>query len=82
MRISADKDRCIGAGHCVRAAPDLFDSGDDGRVTVLHPEPDPSRAASVREVVALCPNTAISLSEGPGKPFDGSGGKPHECQQR
>ncbi|MBF6330385.1 ferredoxin [Nocardia transvalensis] len=65
MRISADRDRCIGVGHCLRTAPDLFDSGEDGRVVVLDPEPDPALADTVRKVVRLCPNAAIALREDP-----------------
>ncbi|QBS39342.1 ferredoxin [Nocardia sp. CS682] len=63
MRIIADQDRCIGAGHCLRAAPDIFDSGDDGRVVVAEPEPDPARVETVRRVVRLCPNAALALRE-------------------
>lgn len=63
MRITADRERCIGAGHCVRTAPDLFDSGEDGRVTVSLAEPDVSRLDEVREAVRLCPNAAIALRE-------------------
>ncbi|MBB5158766.1 ferredoxin [Saccharopolyspora phatthalungensis] len=65
MRISAEKTRCIGAGHCVRAAPDLFDADEDGLVTVSNPDPDPSRADILRDVVGLCPNAAITLQEDP-----------------
>ncbi|MFF3226945.1 ferredoxin [Nocardia suismassiliense] len=65
MRIAADRDRCIGVGHCVRTAPDLFDSGEDGRVSVRNSEPDESRAEDVRTAVRLCPNAAISLLEDP-----------------
>ncbi|PXX58037.1 ferredoxin [Nocardia tenerifensis] len=65
MRIVADRDRCIGVGHCVRTAPDLFDSGADGRVWVQNPEPDDSRADEVRTAVRLCPNAALSLLDAP-----------------
>ncbi|QIS10434.1 ferredoxin [Nocardia arthritidis] len=65
MHISADRDRCIGVGHCLRTAPDIFDSGADGRVVVIDPEPDPARADTVRKVVQLCPNAAIALLDDP-----------------
>ena len=65
MRILVDRDRCIGVGHCVRTAADLFDSGEDGRVVVPRAEIDPSRAEEVREAAGLCPNAAIALDAGP-----------------
>lgn len=64
MHISVDRDRCIGVGHCVRTAPDLFDSGEDGRVEVADANPGPDRSAEVRTAVRLCPNAALSLDEG------------------
>lgn len=65
MRIISDRDRCIGAGHCMRAAPDVFDSGLDGRVVVVDPEPGSSHAETIRKVVRLCPNSALVLQEEP-----------------
>lgn len=61
MRITADKDVCIGSGQCVLTAPDVFDSDDDGVVEVRTPAPAPDRLASVREAVSLCPSRALSL---------------------
>ncbi|HEX4818241.1 MAG TPA: ferredoxin [Nonomuraea sp.] len=64
MRIIADQSRCIGAGHCIRTAPDLFDADDDtGLVVVAEGELDPSRAGDVREAARLCPNAAIRLHD-------------------
>lgn len=65
MRIVVDRSRCIGVGHCVRTAADLFDSGEDGLVVVPSAEVDASRADEVREAAGLCPNAAISLAEEP-----------------
>ncbi|KAK1186495.1 ferredoxin [Streptomyces sp. NPDC000941] len=63
MRINADADRCVGAGQCVLAAPDLFDQDDDGTVTVLA-EPGAATKDAAREAVHLCPSGAITLEEG------------------
>lgn len=64
MRIEADTEVCIGAGHCVMTAPELFDqSDDDGVVIVLEPEPGPQFAAQAREAVGLCPSGALRLRE-------------------
>lgn len=61
--IRADRDVCIGAGQCVLTAPDLFDSDDDGLVTLLDAHPDGSRLGELREAVELCPSGALSLAE-------------------
>jgi ferredoxin len=63
MRITADTDRCIGAGQCVLAAGEVFDQDDDGIVTVLTPEPDASTVDAVRQAVQICPSGAIALEE-------------------
>ncbi|NJP45201.1 ferredoxin [Actinacidiphila epipremni] len=62
MRITADSDRCLGAGQCVLSAPDRFDQSDEGTVLVLDPRVDGDEDASrLRETVALCPSQAIAL---------------------
>lgn len=60
--ISVDSDRCVGAGQCVLAAPDLFDQDDDGTVTLLA-EPDRYTGDEAREAADLCPARAITLDE-------------------
>ena len=35
MRITADRDACVGSGQCVLTEPDVFDQDDDGLVTLL-----------------------------------------------
>lgn len=64
MRISADRDVCIGAGNCVLTAPELFDQGeDDGVVVLLRANPDQEQSVAAREAAALCPSGAITLTE-------------------
>lgn len=62
VKVSANRDVCIGAGLCLLAAPDVFDQSDDDGLVVLldeHPEDGPV----VREAVANCPSGAISIVE-------------------
>jgi ferredoxin len=60
MRISADKDKCLGTGNCALVAPDVFDQDDeDGTVTLLRTEPPKGRSEAVRRAVLLCPSGAI-----------------------
>jgi ferredoxin len=63
VRVTADRDVCIGAGMCVLTAPAVFDqSEDDGLVEVLVEAPDASDAAAVRDAVKLCPSGALRVA--------------------
>jgi len=66
VRITADREVCIGAGNCVLTAPDVFDQDDDeGLVVVLiPPEADPPDAGAVRDAVARCPSRALRITDG------------------
>jgi ferredoxin len=62
MSVRVDRDRCVGAGNCVRTLPDVFDQDDDdGLVVLLRPEPADSDRGPVQEAVDLCPSGAITL---------------------
>ncbi|MFF2542467.1 ferredoxin [Kitasatospora sp. NPDC058063] len=61
-----DAERCIGSGMCVLTAGEVFDQReDDGTSFVRQPEPAAGALDAVREAVALCPASAISLSADP-----------------
>ncbi len=64
LKVRVDEDKCVGAGQCVYAAPDVFDQREeDGIVILLDAEPDPSQAAKVRKAARLCPALAIVVEE-------------------
>ncbi|MFF4378172.1 ferredoxin [Kitasatospora sp. NPDC001547] len=64
MRIRTDEDRCIGAGRCYLAAPDLFDQSDrDGTVVVLTERVAGAQLAGARTAVEECPTRTLSLIE-------------------
>ncbi len=66
MKVRVDEEKCIGAGHCVLAAPDVFDQrDDDGIVVLLEPEPASELYEEVRKAAALCPALAIEIDEDP-----------------
>ncbi|WP_335991220.1 ferredoxin [Glycomyces sp. MUSA5-2] len=63
MKIEVETDKCIGAGVCAMAAPDVFDQRDeDGVVVVLEPQPGDDRSDAVRDAAARCPAAVIRLS--------------------
>jgi ferredoxin len=63
VRVTADRDVCIGAGMCVLTAPAVFDQTDDGLVDVLVDAPDEGAAAAVRDAVKLCPSGALRVTD-------------------
>ena len=63
MKITVDRDRCVGSAYCLRIAPATFDVGDDGIAVVLDTDVTGAQAAAAREAEADCPSTAISIDE-------------------
>jgi ferredoxin len=63
MKVTVDADRCVASGHCVLAAPEVFDQGEgDGVVILLNDEPGPGQHPAVREAANLCPAAIIHLT--------------------
>lgn len=63
MKITADRDVCIGAGNCVLAAENVFDQDDDAVVVVLEENPEGADADAARHAVDSCPSGALALEE-------------------
>ncbi|MCT9934572.1 ferredoxin [Planotetraspora sp. A-T 1434] len=61
MKVTADRSRCMAAGHCAISAPDVFDHGEDGLVVVLDAEPGEERRREVEVAEDLCPSRAIAI---------------------
>ncbi|MGY1781319.1 ferredoxin [Geodermatophilus sp. SYSU D01036] len=60
MRVTADRELCVGSGQCELLAPDAFEVDDDGAVRVLQETPDDADAA--RDAVQQCPTGALSIA--------------------
>jgi ferredoxin len=60
VRITVDRDLCIGSGNCARLAPEIFDQDDDGLVTLLVTDAG-AAIARVRQAGVICPVGAVSL---------------------
>ena len=66
MRIVIDRSRCVGAGQCVRVAPEMFDQDETlGLVVLLEEFPAPDVVEYARKAALLCPARAITLEEHP-----------------
>jgi ferredoxin len=57
-------EKCIGAGHCVGCAPDIFSQNDDDGVVILLAENPPTGSYEAAKAAArLCPTSAIEIIE-------------------
>ncbi|HEV2673778.1 MAG TPA: ferredoxin [Aliidongia sp.] len=64
IKIHIDQVKCVGAGQCVMASPQVFDQREeDGIVFLLMDEAPADLVASVRKAAKLCPAVAITLEE-------------------
>ncbi|MXM69123.1 ferredoxin [Streptomyces sp. HUCO-GS316] len=63
MRISVDREMCVGSGNCVFFAQGVFDQHPDGRVLLLVGEPDEGLRAATLTAAANCPVQAISVND-------------------
>lgn len=59
IEILVDRERCICAQNCARAAPATFEIGEDDIAIVL-PQPHDA-AAAIEEAVRACPVRALSI---------------------
>jgi ferredoxin len=62
MKVTVDRDRCIGAGNCALIAPSVFDQElDDAVVVLLDPSPPEDSRPAVQEAADRCPAAVIAL---------------------
>ena len=64
MKVTANRDVCIGAGMCVMSAPEVFDQDDDGVVVLLTAEVPAEHADAAARAVASCPSGALRRADG------------------
>jgi ferredoxin len=62
IRVSVNRDTCEGFATCVRNAPNVFDIGDDDRVTLTAAELPDSELGRIRQAAYDCPTESISFT--------------------
>ncbi|KUN27854.1 ferredoxin [Streptomyces corchorusii] len=63
MRVTADRDRCVGSGQCAMLSPEVFDQDDDGLVLVLREVPGADLHEEVHRAADLCPARSIQVQD-------------------
>ena len=63
FKVHVDTHKCIGAGQCVLAAPEVFDQDEDGIVVLLDSTPALHHHIAVRKAARLCPALVIRIEE-------------------
>jgi ferredoxin len=63
MRVTADREVCVGAGLCALTAPEVFDQDDDGLVKVLQSDPGADNQPLAREAGDICPSGAVQVKD-------------------
>ncbi|MDT5340132.1 MAG: ferredoxin [Mycobacterium sp.] len=63
MKVSVIADRCIRAGECAFAAPDVFDLDDDAGVVLLQADPPEALRRDVLIAARRCPAQVIAVDD-------------------
>ena len=64
IKIHVDEHKCVGAGQCVLAAPQVFDQREeDGVVVLLQDHAENGLEPGVRKAAKLCPALAIRIED-------------------
>ena len=61
VKVSVDRQLCIGSGMCVLTAPDVFDQDDDGKSLVRNTSPSLGHSG-IRTAEQVCPAAAILIT--------------------
>ena len=64
MKITIDRERCMGSGSCQFHAPKVFDLDDETKAVVQDPRGDSAQA--VRNAAEGCPTLAITIEDDAG----------------
>ncbi len=63
MPVALNAELCIGSGSCEDLAPQVFQMGDEGVVTVVDPNPPSDLVEAVEQAALNCPTAAITVTD-------------------
>ncbi len=63
MRIVHDESSCASLGMCEAVAPELFEIGADGFLTLLDPAPPESCRGQATQAALACPTGALRIED-------------------
>jgi ferredoxin len=64
VKVSVDKELCVGHGRCYDVAPELFEDDEEGYAVVRGDgSVPPGQADAARLAVRLCPERAVTVTE-------------------
>ncbi|TDK98162.1 MULTISPECIES: ferredoxin [Mycobacterium] len=61
MKIVVDRTRCASTGMCEALAPDVFEIGEDGALTIVQEHPAEDRRAEMENACMDCPTQALRI---------------------
>ena len=63
MRVVLDENKCSSLGMCESVAPEVFEVGEEGGLTILNPTPPEDQRELMEEAVEACPTGALSIED-------------------
>jgi ferredoxin len=63
MKIVVDRTKCSSIGLCEATAPDIFEKGPDGALTLLMDDITADRRTDLEQACENCPTQALTIEE-------------------
>lgn len=63
MKLVLDENKCSSLGMCESVAPEVFEVGEEGGLTILNPTPPEDQRELMEEAVEACPTGALSIED-------------------
>jgi ferredoxin len=63
VKVSVDRARCASIGICESLAPEYYEVGDDGTLSILQDGVSEADVELIRKTVSDCPTGALSFNE-------------------
>jgi ferredoxin len=63
MKVSVDKELCLGCGICAEVCPEVFEMDNDNKAQVKVNQIPPESEGACREAADQCPGSAIKIEE-------------------